>query len=274
MPHGWAMPRVLVARALALALGLALAPGCGSADSAEIRTKKSCPKVVTDGGGGIVMPDDGSQAPECGTSVCNYQSQEGCSADETCTPALSDGGATAIEPLCAPSGDNARGAACSALTASCQKGDACVAGYCRQLCCAGDWTVCNPGESCFRSFAYQIGNTPTPTGAWVCYPVGECSVLDPHSAACKDSEDCKLVDSRGSEACVPKSAGALGEDCGNGTGRLCAAGLTCVGQPGAEACRRLCRAEECGEPACPAAEGTCVHFDRDPPGVGECTPGW
>ena len=22
------------------------------------------------------------------------------------------------------------------------------------------------------------------------------------------------------------------------------------------------------------AEGTCVHFDRDPPGIGECTPGW
>jgi len=266
------MLRDLVARTLVVASALAAAQGCGSSDSAEVNTKKSCPKVVTNGGGGIAMPNDGSQAPECGSSVCNYQSQQGCSAEETCTPVVSDG-TNAIEPLCVPAGDNARGAACSNLT-PCKPGDVCAAGYCRKLCCAGDWTVCDAGESCFRSFSYQIGNTATPTGAWLCYPVGECSVLDPHPAACKDGEDCKLVDSQGSEACVPKSPGAIGEDCGRGTGRLCGAGLTCVGQPGAEACRRLCRAEECGEPACPVEEGTCVHFDRDPPGVGECTPGW
>jgi len=266
------MSRALIARALSGALILAATWGCGAADSATTRGKQSCPKVVTDGGGGITMPNDGSKAAECATSVCNYQSQEGCSADQTCTPVLSNG-ADAIEPFCAMASENPRGAACSALT-PCQHGDACVLGYCRKLCCAGDWTVCDAGESCFRSFSYQIGNTPTPTGAWVCYPVGTCSVLDPHPAACAATEDCRLVDSQGSEACVPKSAGALGEACGSRTGGLCGAGLTCVGQPGAETCRRLCRAEECGEPACPAAEGTCVHFDRDPPEVGECTPGW
>jgi hypothetical protein len=26
-----------------------------------------------------------------------------------------------------------------------------------------------------------------------------------------------------------------------------------------------------GEPACKEGEGICVHFNRDPPGVGECT---
>lgn len=274
------MLRELVARALATALVVAGAQGCGSADSTNTSVKKSCPKVVSDGGGGITMPNAGSQAVECDTSLCNYQSQAGCSADQTCTPVLaeypamgSEPAREAIEPFCAPAGENPRGAACSTLT-PCMPGDACVLGYCRKLCCAGDWTVCDAGESCFRSFAYQIGNTPTATGAWVCYPTGECSVLDPHPAACKAGEDCKLVDSQGSEACVPKSPGALGETCGAGSGRLCGAGLTCVGQPGAETCRRLCRAEECGEPACPVEEGTCVHFDRDPAGVGECTPGW
>ena len=38
-------------------------------------------------------------------------------------------------------------------------------------------------------------------------------------------------------------------------------------------CRRLCKAVEGGgEPSCKEGEGVCVHFHRDPPGVGECTP--
>lgn len=265
------MLRASFARALFSACVVVAAVGCGTADAPNTdRPKKTCGKIVTDGGGGIVMPDDGSEATECQTNLCNYQSQEGCADDETCVPAVVN---DAIAPACAKAGSNTLGAACSSLT-PCERGEACANGYCRQLCCGGDWTVCGEGESCFRTLAYQIGNTVTSTGAWVCYPVGECSVLDPKPPACHATEDCKLVDSRGSEACIPRSAGELGESCSRTSGRLCGAGLTCVGQPGSETCRRLCRAEECGEPACQEGEGACVHFDRDPPGVGECTPGW
>ena len=266
------MLRVSFGRVVAGACVVLATASCGSADSANAdRPKKTCGKVVTDGGGGIAMPDDGAAAAECQTSLCNYQSQEGCGANETCVPTVAN---NAVAPVCAKTGSNTLGAACSSLT-PCEAGEACANGYCRKLCCAGDWTVCGEGESCFRTLAYQIGNAVTPTGAWVCYPVGECSVIDPKPAACNGAtDDCKLVDSRGSEACIPRSAGELGEPCSRASGRLCGAGLTCVGQPGAETCRRLCRAEECGEPACPEEEGTCVHFDRDPPGVGECTPGW
>jgi hypothetical protein len=265
------MLRVSFGRALAGSLVVVAATSCGTADAPNTdHVKPTCPKIVTDGGGGIVMPADGSQAPECQTSLCNYQSQEGCAADESCLPIVVAG---AITPACEKVGTSTLGTACG--TTACERGQTCeLDGYCRKLCCAGDWTVCEAGESCFPGFAYTIDNTDTPTGAWVCYPVGTCSVLDPHPAACRADQDCKMVDSRGSEACVPKSGGELGEACSRASGRLCGAGLTCVGQPGSTTCRRLCRAEECGEPACLEGEGTCVHFDRDPPGVGECTPGW
>ena len=245
--------------------------GCGSADSAEkAQPSTACSTVVLEGGGGLELPADGSLSPECGSSRCNYQLQEGCDANESCIPAVVN---DAIEPMCVPAGTKTRGAACTSST-PCEAGQVCAGGYCRKLCCAGDWSACDAGESCFTTFAYQLGDTPTPTGAWLCAPVGTCSVLDPHPAACKATEDCKFVDSRGSQACVPKSPGKIGEACSKAAGRLCGAGLTCVGRPDAEVCRRLCRAEECGEPACSTEEGACVHFDRDPPGVGECTPGW
>jgi hypothetical protein len=263
--------RFLRARGLAALFVAASALGCGSADEASAPGAKQCGKVVVDGGGGITKPADGSTAPECAAGACNFQSQAGCGADESCLPTVNDDG---VGAACFAAGSVAVGDACDAnAVADCERGAVCAEGQCRKLCCAGDWSVCDAGESCFRQFEYQVGDAAVPTGAWVCYPVGTCSVLDTY--ACDDTgEDCKLVDSRGSEACVPKTAGAVGEACGASQNRLCERGLTCVGDPGAETCRRLCSAEACGEPACPAAEGSCVHFDRDPAAVGECTPGW
>jgi hypothetical protein len=255
---------------LLVVLGFAWLSGCGSADSADTgKPGTVCGRVVLDGGGGIEMPDDGSEAAECEPMECNLQSQTGCSATESCLPTVTNG---AVTTRCFDAGSRQRGETCTGAN-ECARGQACAAGNCRKLCCAGDWTACDEGESCYRQFEYLIDGEATPTGAWVCYPVGTCSVLDPN--ACDElGQDCKMVDSRGSEACVPKTPGKLGEACGAATGRLCGRGLACVGDPGKEKCIRLCRAEECGEPACPAAEGVCVHFDRDPPGVGECTLGW
>lgn len=252
------------------ALVLGLIAGCGTADTAsDGHATKACGKVVLDGGGGIVQPADGSLAPECGAGACNYQSRAGCGDTQTCLPALSD---DTLVATCRDAGASAEGAECDS-SAACGIGAACEEGHCHKLCCAGDWSVCDAGESCYRDLQFKIGDAIVPTGTGLCYPVGTCSVLDP--TGCDETgEDCKVVDSRGSEACMPKTGGALGEACGASQNRLCGRGLTCVGEPGAETCRRFCRAESCGEPACPAAEGTCVHFDRDPAGVGECTPGW
>jgi len=255
-----------------LGVALVCAAGCGGSDAAdEIKPPKQCGRVVADGGGGIVMPADGSQATECEPDACNFQSQAGCANDQSCLPTVTN---DAIATGCFDTGSGKPGDVCDAET-PCARGEACAGGYCRKLCCAGDWTACDDGESCYRELEYQLASdvAPTATGAWVCYPVGTCSVLDP-TACDAEGEDCKLVDSRGSEACMPKTPGELGERCGATSGRLCGRGLGCIGEPGAETCRRLCRAEECGEPSCPTAEGACVHFDRDPAGVGECTPGW
>jgi hypothetical protein len=243
---------------------------CGTADSAnEGQPVKQCGKVVVDGGGGIVRPSDGSLAPECGAGACNFQSRAGCDTTQSCIPFISG---DSVAAACTNPGTGAVGDACVGPE-TCGVGTTCAAGHCRKLCCAADWTACDDGESCFTQVEAQLSTGNVPTGAWVCFPVGTCSVLDPKG--CDDvGQDCKIVDSRGSEACMPKTGGALGESCGASQNRLCGRGLTCVGEPGAETCRRLCRAETCGDPSCPAAEGACVHFDRDPPDVGECTPGW
>jgi hypothetical protein len=64
-------------------------------------------------------------------------------------------------------------------------------------------------------------------------------------------------------ACVPEKTGSPGDPC------PCKGGTTCV----ADTCRRLCKAVAGGgDPSCPTDEGICVHYDRDPAGVGECTP--
>ena len=50
--------------------------------------------------------------------------------------------------------------------------------------------------------------------------------------------------------------------------------LSCVKTPNKETYRRLYHTKEYDKPTYGPNEGTCVHFNRDPPGVGECTPGW
>jgi hypothetical protein len=107
----------------------------------------------------------------------------------------------------------------------------------------------------------MVGDAAVKSGAMVCMPVGGCDVLA--TGTCPSGQACTIVDPTGAVACLPEGKGTVGQDC------PCVAGFLCV----ADACRRLCRAVEGGgEPSCPTMEGRCVHFDRDPPGVGECTP--
>jgi hypothetical protein len=261
--------RALGASTLLSAGMFVVAVGCGAPEQADVGVGgEECGQIVEDGGDAIPPPPDGEML--CPAGACNYQSQEGCADDMTCQP-IRVAGTTTIEPGCVPFGTRGTGDTCDP-TNPCERGHFCANGYCRKLCCGQDWSACDDGESCFRSLLLSVDGDAVDSGAWLCFPVDTCDVLT--SAACDTQTgfDCKMVDPRGSEACIPRSPEELGEPCSSSN--ACGRGLTCVGDPGAARCRRLCRAEECGTPACPASEGVCVHFNRDPPGVGECTPGF
>jgi hypothetical protein len=233
---------------------------CGVAESGSSGFDEGvCARVVADGGDTVPAPPDGASL--CPPGPCNYQTQSGCAPGHTCQPTFTRG--KGIEAGCSRAGERARGEACGAKDA-CARGLVCAGGFCRKLCCGRDWSACDEGESCFRQLQFSIDDVPTDTGAWLCFPVDTCSVLD--SVACGPGRDCKLVDPTGNEACVPHSGEPVGAACSGAA--LCDRGLTCVHGT----CRRLCAAESCGEPGCPDGEGTCVHFNRNPPGVGECTP--
>jgi hypothetical protein len=261
--------------AILLTGGAGVTGACGSADSAiEDDGEAGCQPVDEDGGGVIPSRPDGPSFCPAG-NVCNYQSQDGCAEGMACRPTLNAG---QIVARCEMAGSGVPGDTCVNWT-DCAPGYVCPDGRCRKLCCGRDWSesACDDGEACYREWFLTVaeGAPEDPdddviesTGAFLCYPSG-CDVFT--SDDCSSDRDCKIIDPRGTTACVPPSPEEEGERCTPPS--VCGRGLSCVGDPGEERCRRLCRAEECGEPACDA-DDTCVHFNRDPPGVGECTPDW
>jgi hypothetical protein len=212
--------------------------------------------VILDGGGGIPDPPDG--AAHCPQGTCNYQSQTGCSANMACLPSVKDGG---LVPGCSPAGTVAADGACTSWT-DCVAGTICANGACRTLCCDGDWRVCPTGEHCFSTLSIQLVDAGlTSSGAMICLPPDNCNVFD--GSGCTTGKTCHLIDSTGATACIVGGKGVAGEDC------PCAAGYTCAGGM----CRKLCKAVlGGGDPACSDSDGICIHFDRDPAAVGECTP--
>jgi hypothetical protein len=159
------------------------------------------------------------------------------------------------------------------LDDQCARGLYCFAGACRKLCCGGDWSGCDPGESCIRQVSAKIDNM-TDAGLVVdadvdlCFPIDTCDVFETDSCDNEPGRECRIVDPTGAVACAPNSNLGLGEACD--VLNQCDQGLHCVD----DHCRQLCRAEACGKPACANEDDLCVHFDRDPDGVGECTPNW
>jgi hypothetical protein len=263
----------LIASLVAAVLPLALL-GCGTADTATGPSPSHpiCGAVDLAGGGGAPLPPDGPSL--CAPGACNYQTQQGCGAEEACRPLVS-ADATAVAPGCEASGKAGAGEPC-VTSGECARGFACVgesaeSRACRRLCCGADWSACDPGESCIRQLYLALDGDHREYAADLCFPVDDCDPFDPK--ACADAtRECKIVDPTGAVACAPRSDAKLGDPCDEANG--CAQGFSCVGLAGGErTCRRLCRAEQCGDPQCPADEGTtCVHFDRDPAGVGECVP--
>jgi hypothetical protein len=207
-----------------------------------------------------------------------------------------------VGPECVQSGPRDRGEPCdndNAPAHLCKPGFQCIhtagaAGTCRKLCCGeegasyGDWTACDPGESCIREIVASFESPPNSNNfvkvdahVFACVPVNNCDVLDAKSCeADKERPVCRIADPLGNVACMPPGDANLGEPCAHlnqcGPVQICAQTVDSHGVPltGPLTCRRLCRMGLCGEASCPEKEGTCVHFNRDPVGVGECTPQW
>jgi hypothetical protein len=224
--------------------------------------------VYLDAGPATPVSPDGRLI--CPIGACNYQTQVGCDAGQMCHPQLVAPNAVSAE--CQPAGTKAAGESCIWL--ECQAGLFCAPdGYCRHLCCGGDWSVCASKESCTESIRLQAADAGSSVSASVsvCEPVDSCDVLDPNS--CPTNKSCYIVDSRAGVKCLPTGTALFAQGCSSTN--LCAAGFTCVSSANGQSgnCRRLCRAVTGGGvPACPASEGYCSHFVRDPAGVGECTP--
>jgi hypothetical protein len=258
----WATISVLLAGSHGCASGDASTPSSPDAQADDNGDPSREP--VLDGGGGIAPPQGGADL--CPAGRCNYRTGAGCNADGgpvSCVPLpTADGGG--VEPACEAAGSKPIGTMCVSWT-DCEPGAVCAGGYCRKLCCGKDWTGCPTGEHCLRSFSVQLSATQTvDSKAYVCVPVTGCNALDPAScASIEKGTACVVADGTGATTCEPEASGGAAEPC------PCKGGFACVSNQ----CRRLCAAVAGGgTPACQREEGRCVHFDRDPTGVGECTP--
>lgn len=245
---------------------VAFGAACGNAETATTDPPAGtpqCPPIEEDFTAAPAEVPDGPAA--CAPGVCNYQTQEGCSEDAACRPQF-NAIDPEVQPGCEPASAGAAtaGGDCQAQS-DCARGYYCAEGACRKLCCGGDWTGCAVGESCLRSLQVKAGGQIVPAGVELCFPVGTCDPLDPRSCADEPGRECKIVDPTGAVACAPQSSARLGDACAPPD--VCQQGLACVGGR----CIKLCAYAACGEPACAPEEGTCVHFARDPAGVGECT---
>jgi hypothetical protein len=264
------------------ALAASAAPtACGGADSAS-SGGLSCPAFYDASVGSHPVPPDGASL--CPPGPCNYQTQAGCGANEACTIHLDTKTGTAV-PACRAAGTRKRGESCDEKS-FCAAGLVCASGTCRTLCCGGDWTACAAGESCIRQAKVLLrtsdggvvreadgGAEEVDTGVGICVPVNDCDIFDENScSATPERPVCRIADARANVACQPASASRAGDPCSET--EPCGPLLVCNGKGGAGTCRKICRAEACGTPACSDQDGVCVHFDRDPPGVGECTPGY
>lgn len=238
------------------------------------------------------LPAAPDGASLCPPGICNYQTQKGCSVGETCAPHVDTNVTTQVKtviPACRLAGQRAKGEPCSDTSTSaaeqCGPGLICAEKTCHRPCCGRDWSACDPGESCIHQANIALDKTTTEyTGADLCFAVGTCNVLD--LEACKaQGQTCRIADPVADVACMPPSALVAGDVCDND--KPCGAGLHCVEDASGAAdkspmcsgtnpctCRHLCPWGDCNINTCSLNEGVCVHFNRDPLGVGECTPHW
>jgi hypothetical protein len=231
-------------------------PSSGGTEDASIDPSR---EPILDGGGDVPASPNGEDL--CPTGICNYQTGKGCGEGgaSSCVPLPSSAG---VAPACEAAGSAAIGSPCMQWT-DCVSGAVCAQGKCAKLCCGKDWNGCPEGQHCLSPFKVQVpAGDVVSSEAYLCVPVNQCDALVPSS--CSEAKTtCQIADGTGATACLPDGTGEVGAPC------PCKGGYSCVG----DKCRRLCKAVAGGgEPSCPIDEGRCVHFNRDPAGVGECTP--
>ncbi|HVU00733.1 MAG TPA: hypothetical protein VHE30_03245 [Polyangiaceae bacterium] len=255
--------------------GLAAFVACGGADSYVPPHGEGCAPLYAKLDERATPPDGASLCP---AGPCNYQTQTGCATGEHCSPHL-DPTKNQIVPACRAYGKRDKGEPCDDSVADpnqqCGLGLECAEGKCRTMCCGGDWSACDDGESCILKTAMDVNGTITDTGLFLCYPVDDCKALSPDS--CADStKACRIADPLGHTACLTPKTKALGDPCTEAdpcsAGQICATSDDGSDTPPPFTCRRLCPWGVCAEATCGESEGVCVHFTRDPLGVGECTP--
>jgi len=266
---------------VAAASGVSAAVACGGAPTYTPPPKEPCPALA-------IQMDPVAQPPHgadlCPAGPCNYQTQVGCAAGEVCAPHV-DTTKGVVVPHCRPAGAVQKNGACDNSspdrTKQCDIGLECVEGKCRTMCCGFDWSACDEGESCIVPTEMTVmgpglpdAGALTETGQDVCFPVGGCDPLKPDSCppggkSGNEARECRIADKLGRVACLLPKPLKEGDPCSGDN--QCGGGLICAGSP-TMVCSKLCPWNQCVATTCTAEKGTCVHFTRDPPNVGECTP--
>ncbi len=215
--------------------------------------------------------DAGAVTPYQGNPLCNASRATGCYPDDPITPMTAaacsadagsgDSGAALachVEPMagtvgavCLAAGSGYDDDPCSGPT-DCASGFECVvrtgtASRCRPYCCSGQSRCAadddggGAGEFCDIQ-ATDPGPGGTSTKVPVCMPIHKCSLSTQVTAAsgaypCGPDDTCAVVRDDGATSCVAVGTAMVGDPCDEDH---CAAGLVCLGTPGARLCYQLC----------------------------------
>lgn len=212
-------------------------------------------------------PDEKDESASC-RMVASNQGVDGGATDAGKTPDLAchvtrpnQGGDP--EPECLSAGTATEGEKCEAAM-DCAAGLECVGnpGVCRRYCCRG---VCDDKTRfCDIMKVHGTQNQRVP----VCNAIQPCTLGGTN--ACPADQTCAIANDTGATTCVTVGPAQAGEACDT---THCAHGLTCLGQPGARQCYRLCSKSADGSSAmgCPAGErcqGAAPLFSD--PDIGVC----
>lgn len=287
-----------------LLLGMLRDPGCGSSttesasdgngSSSGGATSPSTPSEDAFGAPPVASSSDAGAAPKAGllgSPLCNlapnvsecvpdedgvttrFASFESCAYVPTnngpgargCRLSRSEASATARPACQSANATGTDGVSCT-TGGDCAPGFDCVegdkGGTCRRYCCLDscDGQAAQSGGKTFCDVQRLSG---TSLSAPVCMPVKPCKLLA--QGQCASAETCAIVNPEGDTGCVESGPASAGDACDT---VHCAAGLGCIGQPGAKRCYQLCKVNAPG--SCPAGTSCQTTSLFKEPAFGVC----